>query len=279
MSEWFIEKNFDHGWSQTFLGDKIYDQQSPYQNIKVIQTELFGRVLLLDDIIQCTEKDEESYHEMMVHVPLFAHNAAKNVLVIGGGDGGIIKQVLKHQDVEKITLVEIDEQVIKVSKNLLPSISGGAFDNPRVNVVIGDGVDWVKNSQEKYDIIIVDRPESSGPAIALYSPEFYDDCEKRLDERGILVAQTGNWPINKFELISQLTFASFAFNKASCYLATVSSSVTGATCFLWAADWNINIPSNILLDRIINKNIKDLKYYNRETHLAAFALPNCIKDL
>lgn len=279
MSEWFTEKNFDHGWNQTFLGDKIYESQSPYQNIKIIETKLFGRVLLLDDTIQCTVKDEESYHEMMTHVPIFAHNAVKTILVIGGGDGGIIKQILKHHEVEKITLVEIDEQVIEISKKFLPSISDNAFDNPRVNVVIGDGVEWVKTTEEKYDIIIVDRPESSGPAVSLYSPEFYKNCKNKLNERGILVAQTGNWPINKFELESQLAFASFAFKKSSCYLATVSSSVTGSTCFLWAADWSINIPSDILLDRIVNKNIKNLKYYNRETHLASFALPNCIKDL
>ena len=279
MSEWFLEKNFDNGWTQTFSGNKIYDKQSPYQNIKIIETKLFGRVLLLDDVIQCTEVDESYYHEMMAHVCLFAHDSPKNILVIGGGDGGIIKEVLRHNDVERITLVEIDEKVIEVSKELLPSISDGSFNNPKLNLVIGDGIDWVKTCSEKYDIIIVDRSDHIGPSMGLYEIDFYRNCKAILNEKGIFVAQSGNWPINKHMLVDQLFKMPSAFKKSSCYISTISSFVGGFTCFIWAADWNINLPVEIISEKIQNKNIKNLKYYNKNTHIAAFALPNCIQDL
>ena len=157
----------------------------------MVETEEFGNMLILDGMVMTTEKDEFVYHEMVAHVPLFTHPNPENVLVVGGGDGGVIREVLKHPSVKKATLVEIDGKVIEYSKQYLPSIAG-ALDNERVEVKVGDGFLHIAESENEYDVIMVDSTEPVGPAVNLFTKGFYAGISKALKEDGIFVAQTDN---------------------------------------------------------------------------------------
>ena len=171
--EWCAETLYD-SYRQVFKVEKIlYEEKSESHHLLVFQNELFGTVLVLDGAIQVTEKDEFVYHEMMTHVPLLSHGNCRTVLIIGGGDGGILREVLRHKTVEKVVLAEIDASVIALSKKYLPSLSKGAFDDPRLQVVIGDGAQFVKNSPERFDVIICDSTDPEGPGAVLFSEEFY----------------------------------------------------------------------------------------------------------
>ena len=156
----------------------------------MVETEEFGNMLILDGMVMTTEKDEFVYHEMVAHVPLFTHPNPENVLVVGGGDGGVIREVLKHPSVKKATLVEIDGKVIEYSKQYLPSIAG-ALDNER-EVKVGDGFLHIAESENEYDVIMVDSTEPVGPAVNLFTKGFYAGISKALKEDGIFVAQTDN---------------------------------------------------------------------------------------
>ncbi len=171
--------------------DILFDGRSAYQHIQVASSPIFGRLLLLDDAVQTTERDEYAYHEMLVHLPLVTHPSPHRILIIGGGDGGTLEEVLKHQ-VESATMVEIDRDVIEVSRRFLPGIAGMAFDDPRTHLIIDDVVKFVQTAQERFDIILVDSTDPKGPGLALFSPEFFAACAHVLTDDGLLVAQSGS---------------------------------------------------------------------------------------
>jgi spermidine synthase len=267
-------------WRQTFLvQEKLYEEKTKEQHLVIFNNPRFGKVLALDGVIQTTEKDEFVYHEMMTHVPMLAHGNAKNVLIIGGGDGGILREVLKHKTVEKATLVEIDESVVTFSKKHLPTLSAGAFDDPRAEVVIQDGCIFVKNSTQKYDVIICDSTDPIGPGAVLFTPEFYGDCHALLTEGGIFVNQNGVPFMQADELRNTFKNRKLHFQDVGFYLGVIPTYVGGFMAFGWATDGQEN--RDISLQELEKrfKNIEgELKYYTPAIHKASFVLPKFIEN-
>jgi len=167
----------------------LYHTKSPYQEILVFENPFFGKVLVLDGVVQLTEKDEFIYHEMLAHVPLMAHPEPKKVLIIGGGDGGTLREVLKHKTVEEAVLVDIDKEVIETSKKFFPTLSK-AFDDPRAIVVNEDGFKYLQDYENEFDVIIVDSTDPVGYAYALTTEEFFKMVFRALKEGGIYVGQS-----------------------------------------------------------------------------------------
>lgn len=268
---WFSEYQTKNVKLSFRIKDILYTKQSKYQNISVIETEDFGRVLALDDTIMLTTKDEFVYHEMISHVPLLTHGNPSNVLVIGGGDGGTIREVLKHP-IKEVHLVEIDEEVIETSKKYFPSISCG-FGDSRVKVFCEDGIEFVKKNKG-YDIIIIDSPDPIGPAVGLFSGEFYKDVFESLNEGGIMVAQTET-PILFGDLIKRLyKDMSSVFPYTNLYSAVIPTYP--------GAYWTFTMGSkkiNPLLQEISNTTNLNTKYYTKELHKSYFLLPPFVKEL
>ncbi len=191
MSQWIVD-GLGTGIAQaTFVEEMLYAHRSPWQYIQVARSPIFGRMLILDDAVQTTEQDEFTYHEMLVHLPMVTHPHPLRVLIIGGGDGGALEEVLKHP-VEHVTMVEIDREVVDVSRRFLPAISGAAFDDPRTRLIIDDGIAFVRTTSDPLDVILVDSTDPKGPGVALFSEEFYLACARALREDGLLVVQSGS---------------------------------------------------------------------------------------
>ncbi|MEM7775284.1 MAG: polyamine aminopropyltransferase [Pseudomonadota bacterium] len=188
----WIEETFHSDWRVRLKAHRVlHEVKSKHQHLVVFENEEWGTVLLLDGVFQLTTSDEFHYHEMMAHVPLMALERPRDILIIGGGDGGILREVLKHAGVKSATLVDIDREVIDLSLKYFPGVSDGAFDDPRTTVEIADGVAFVADARKKYDAIIVDSSEPIGPSAVLHSEPFFADCQRALKDHGILVAQNG----------------------------------------------------------------------------------------
>jgi len=275
---WYQETLYPE-WGQTFSIDKmIHQEKSDFWDLAIFENSFYGRVLAIDGNIQTTERDEAVYHEMMVHVPLLTHGNAASVLVIGGGDGGIIREVLRHDTVKKVTMVEIDRSVIDLSKKYLPTLSNGAFEDPRLNLVIQDAAKFVKETEEKFDVIISDGPDPEGPALVLFTSEFYGDCHKCLNPKGIFVNQNGVPFLQTDELKNSFDNRSPHFKNVSFYVAPVPTYVGGYMAFGWASDKAYRVSEKTLQERI--KNVKGkMKYYTPAVHKGSFALPQYIQDL
>lgn len=284
MSKVWSETLYD-AYGQTFSVDKIYfESKTEHQHLMIFHNAVFGRVMVLDGIVQTTEKDEFIYHEMLAHVPLLSHANAKRVLIIGGGDGGILREVCKHSSVEHITQVEIDQAVIDMAKEYLPAHSNGAFDDPRANIVIDDGIKFVTESNEKFDIIISDSTDPIGPGEVLFSSPFYQGCKRCLNDNGILVTQNGVAFMQPDEVTTTAKRLAPLFKDHSFYGAAVPTYIGGIMTFAWASDNNEyrNPEPDTLRQRFEEAKIKT-SYYNPEIHQASFALPqyimNALKDI
>jgi spermidine synthase len=189
----WINETLYPDWGQRFLVKReLARVQSDFQDIVIFESTSHGRVMVLDGCIQITERDEFVYQEMLAHVPLLAHGAARNVLIIGAGDGGVLRRVLQHRGVERAVMVEIDGEVIRLSKEFLPAIAGGAWNDPRADVIVGDGIDYVKRAPDaSFDVIIVDSTDPIGVGEVLFTDEFYANCARILTTRGLVVNQCG----------------------------------------------------------------------------------------
>jgi spermidine synthase len=260
-------------WKQTFtVEEMIHEEKSDYWDLAIFQNDTFGRVLSIDGVIQLTERDEFVYHEMMAHVPLLAHPNPKSVLIIGGGDGGLLREVLRHEGLEKIVQVEIDPTIIELSKKYLPTVSKGAFDNPRVTLIIQDAAKYVKETEEKFDVILCDSNDPEGPAKVLFSTEFYSDCKKILKPQGIFVNQNGVPFMQKNALKDTLKNRKPHFKQVSFFLAPVPTYVGGFMAFGWASDRKYRVSEKTLKERL-TKIKGEMKYYTPQIHRASFALP------
>ena len=187
----FTETLYD-ALGQSFRIDKVYfESKTEHQHLMIFHNAALGRVMVLDGIVQTTEKDEFIYHEMMAHVPLLAHGKARRVLIIGGGDGAMLREVLKHKTVEQVTMVEIDQAVIDMAREYLPNHSQGAFDDARANIVIADGMDFVRDTDLTFDVIISDSTDPIGPGEILFTDDFYGQCKRILNNDGIIATQNG----------------------------------------------------------------------------------------
>lgn len=251
----------------------LHSEKTEFQDLMVIDTEAFGRMLLLDGAIQTSIKDEFVYHEMITHVALNTLKNPKRALVVGGGDGGSIREILKHKSIEKATLVEIDRRVVEVCKEYLPEISVGLQD-PRVEIIFDDGIKHVKEHKNTYDLIVVDSTDPVGPAVGLFAKEFYASVYEALTDEGMFVAQTES-PFFNAELIKRvMNDVRDIFPIAKIFLAHIPTYPGGCWCFtLGSKKYD---PEQVDLSNLPQL---DTKYYSPEIHKAAFVLPPFVKEI
>ncbi|WP_371226502.1 polyamine aminopropyltransferase [Pseudomonas sp. QE6] len=266
------------GYGQRFSVDRmLHEVRTEHQHLVIFENARMGRVMALDGVIQTTEADEFIYHEMLTHVPILAHGAAKRVLIIGGGDGGMLREVSKHASVEHITMVEIDGTVVDMCKEFLPNHSQGAFDDPRLNLVIDDGMRFVATTTEKFDVIISDSTDPIGPGEVLFSENFYQACHRCLNEGGVLVTQNGT-PFMQLDTVRNTAgrmnglFADWHF-----YQAAVPTYIGGSMTFAWGSTNPAlrHIDVATLAQRFASSGIPT-RYYNPAIHQGAFALPQYV---
>lgn len=270
----FIETLYDC-YGQVFrIDEKLHEIKTDHQHLIIFHNAAFGRVMALDGIIQTTEKDEFIYHEMLAHVPILAHGNAKRVLIAGGGDGGMLREVVRHRSVEDITQVEIDRQVIDLCREYLPNHSRGAFDDRRVNIVIDDGLNYVRTTQERFDVIISDSTDPIGPGETLFSQDFYAACRRCLRPGGILTTQNGVFFMQKEEVATTARRMARVFDDWHFFAAAIPTYVGGIMAFGWGTDNPAlrRTGLDILAERCRRSGIAT-RYYNPEVHRAAFALP------
>ncbi|WP_373085516.1 polyamine aminopropyltransferase [Sneathiella sp.] len=257
----------------------IYREKTDLQDLMIFRNSQFGLVMSLDGAVQTTEKDEFIYHEMFVHVPLLAHGNVSRVLVIGGGDGGAARQLMKHRDIA-VTLVDIDRSVIELSRKYMPTVSGGAFDDPRLDLVIADGCKFVAETDERWDVIIIDSTDPHGPGEVLYTLDFYRDCKSCLADGGIIITQNGVPFVQESELKTSYDRLGSLFSDVTFYLAAIPSYVGGVMAYGWACDRAAHrkVSLAILAERYMAAGIPT-DYYTPEVHQAAFALPLHIQKM
>jgi len=280
MSARFTE-TLHRSYAQSLAVENVlYDNNSSLQHIQVFENKRFGRVLTLDGVVQTTQGDEFIYHEMLTHVPILAHGNVRNVLVIGGGDGGMAREVLRHKSVEKVTMVEIDAGVVEFSKTYLPSLSNCAFDDPRLNLVIADGADFMATSPDQFDVIIIDSTDPVGPGEVLFTDSFYGHAKRRLAEGGILVTQNGVPFMQPDELTGTMRAFQQLFADWGCYIASIPTYAGGPMAFGWGSDSTAakTVDVKVLRARLDAANL-DLNYYTPAVHKAAFSLPRYIEKL
>ncbi len=269
----FIEW-YPRGYGVGFkVKERLFEIQTKYQRLELYETEGFGKLLVLDGTVQLVEIGEESYHEPLVHPVMLAHPNPKSVLVIGGGDGGTLREVLKHKTVEKVVMVEIDDAVIEVSKLYL-NIDRGAFDDPRAKVIVGDGVEYIKNAKEKFDVVIIDSTDPVGPARMLFSEEFYKNVYNALDEKGLMITQAGSVYLFTNELLDAHREMKKVFERVYYF----SFPVIG-----YASPWSflVGIKGSIDFTKVDLKRAESLNltYYDPERHEALFQMPKYIREL
>lgn len=267
-------------WGQQFvMNDVLFEVDTGHQHLIIFKNDQWGTVMALDGVIQTTEKDEFIYHEMMTHVPMFAHGNAKKVLIIGGGDGGILREVLKHPTVDAVTQVEIDQQVIDMCKQYLPKHSAGAFEHSKANVVIADGVDFVTDCTEKFDVIISDSTDPIGPGEVLFTSRFYQGIQSCLNDGGVFVAQNGVSFMQADEVTTTFKRLSPLFNESSFYSAAVPTYVGGIMTFAWATnDLSLKQQSVDVIRSRYDAAAIETRFYTPELHIGAFALPKYVQQ-
>ncbi|QPG74861.1 hypothetical protein FOA43_002197 [Brettanomyces nanus] len=276
---WFKEVNNESFPGQAFslrVSKILYAEKSKYQDVLVFKSTDFGNVLVLDGIIQCTERDEFAYQEMITHVAMFAHGNAKKVLIIGGGDGGVLREVVKHPSVETATLVEIDDMVIRIAKKYLPNMSC-SFENDKVNVVLTDGFKFLKQvamDSGRYDVIITDSSDPEGPAEAFFQKDYFQLLYNALAPNGVVISMASEniWlNINKLGHLRKVANEVFPVAKISnCTIPTYTSGQIALLCCSKDPQLDVSKPSRALPR---DQEIKLFKYYNSQIHQASFILP------
>lgn len=279
MTEW-ADETLHKFYRQSLSIDRmLYDSETEHQRIRVFENEFWGRVMTLDGVVQTTEGDNFIYHEMLTHVPVLAHGAAKRVLIIGGGDGGMAREVLCHRSVEHVTMVEIDAGVVEFCKEYMPALSQGAFDDPRLTLVIADGAQFMRDCTERFDVIIVDSTDPIGPGEVLFTDTFYGHASRCLTAQGILVTQNGVPFLQGGELTDTMRAFKALFSDWGCYLATVPTYAGGPMAFGWGTNGPArDVSVQTLTDRFNAAGVVT-QYYTPEVHKGAFALPRYVAKL
>ncbi len=274
MNRW-VEETFHPHWRVRLEAEEVlHETKTEHQHLVIFKNATWGTVLMLDGVCQLTTLDEFIYHEMMAHVPLMALDKPKRVLVVGGGDGGVMREVLKHPSVEKAMLCEIDRAVIDTALKYYPEIPGNTFDDERTIVVIADGRKFVAETDERFDAIIIDSSEPIGPSAVLHTREFFADCKRALKEDGILITQNG-LPFLFPDHLRDTTraFASL-FPFVAPYFCTQPCYFGGPFALNWASqeDDHLEISEKKLAKRQHKRGIAT-RYWTPAVHNAAFALP------
>lgn len=276
-----MEKKYITEWGNDHVGlsltitDVLHEETSPYQKIQIAESEQYGRMLILDGVFQTSVKDEWTYHEMVSHVPLMVHPHPERVLIIGGGDGGVAREVCRHESVKQVDLCEIDERVIELSKEYFPTISKVLLDQPeKLHVHVGDGIAFAKSVKNFYDVIIIDCSDPIGPGEGLFTREFYQSAKEALREDGLIVQQTES-PIVQQKIVHDVFEAMgdvfpivrMYFSHVPIYPECMHSFMIGSK------KWD---PLTVEIHR---EAPQPMRYYNKDIQKSCFALPNFIKDL
>lgn len=264
------------GFEHRFVGELVHSERSAHQQIDVYDHPHFGRVLTLDGLVQTTQRDEFCYHEMLVHPSLCARRP-KDVLVVGGGDGGTLRHVLAHGP-QSVVTCELDEAVVRVSREHLPALSAGSFDDPRSRLVFDDGAAFVRGHTDAFDAIIVDSTDPIGPAAVLISSDFYRDCRRALRADGVLVAQTGS-PVYQTDELSQAAGNMRAvFDETETYLGFVPT-YPGVLWSFTCASLGEPISAASGVAETLEERAISTRFYNPDVHRSAFVLPTFVADL
>ncbi len=279
---WFTDKDDMQALSLRYSGDVLFNEVTPFQQVRVFDTLAYGKMLAINNMVMCTERDEFHYHEMIVHPAAQLAKKLKNVLVIGGGDGGTIRELFKYNSIDSVTMVEIDEAVINASKKFLNTMNT-EFSNTKLKLIVGDGIEFVKKSKaDEFDLVIVDGSDPIGPAQGLFTKEFYADCARTLTSDGLLVTQ-GESPMfhtSTFVELNHCLKDVFGMNKVHTMLFHATTYPSGMWSLMLASKKLVN--PKIDLDRQKTSEFvrsKQLKYYNEDIHSGAFCLPNFVRDL
>ena len=259
----------------------LHEVRTGNQDLILFEHADWGKVLVLDGAIQLTTRDEFIYHEMMAHVPLLAHGRAQEVLVIGGGDCGLAGRVLAHPGVRRLTQVEIDASVVDFARQYFPEFTGPAEADPRFTLLIADGMDYVAETDRRFDVVIVDSTDPDGPGAALFTKEFYAGCRRCLTPGGVLVTQSGAPFLQGQQLVESTRHLATLFADASCYIAAVPSYFGGHMAFGWASDDASlrRLSAGEIAGRHRAAGSFPARYWTPEVQAAAFALPGYIADL
>lgn len=278
MELWFTEKHTEHVKFSIQVDTQLYSSQSDFQRIDIFSSKEFGRFLTLDGYMMLTEKDEFIYHEMMVHVPMAVHPCVKKALVIGGGDGGTVRELTRYKDIEQIDLVEIDEEVVSACRQYLQQTACG-FDDGRVHVCYEDGLKYVRRYEDAYDLILVDSTDPFGPGEGLFTKEFYGNCYKALRADGIMVNQHESpfYPndATAMQRAHKRIVESFPISRV--YQVHIPTYPSGHWLFGFASKKYRPLEDQDVV-RWKSLGIKT-KYYNEQLHKGAFALPNYVEEL
>ena len=279
---WIAETLFDDlGFRMTYAAERVlYEMQTEHQHLVLFEHKFFGKVLMLDGATQVTSRDEFVYHEMMTHVPIFAHGRAREVLIVGGGDCGIAEEVLKHKAVKRVTQVEIDASVVEFSKQHFPEFTRPVIGNPRFDLVIDDGMNYVAKTERRFDVVIVDSTDPQGPGKVLFTEKFYRGCRRCLSKGGVMVTQNGVPIFQSGELVAGIRKFRKLFADGYCYVAAIPTYVGGHMAMGWASQ-NPKLrqtPVATIAARYARAGRFPTKYWTPEVHVAAFALPRFMAD-
>ncbi len=251
----------------------IVETKSKYQKIQIFDTPIYGRVLVLDGIIQITEKDEAAYSEMLVHPAIQVLKNPQKVLIIGGGDGAVAEEVLKYNFIKRIDLVDIDEEVVNLSIKYFKKINKNSLKNKKVKLFFQDAFDFIANTKNKYDLIIADRPDPIGAGKSLFKESFYRNVNKILSKEGIALFQSGVPFLQKSETKEVLKYTRKIFKKNGTLLTVVPSYIGGFMALVWSSN-KVDMKKNKLIKRKIKINTL---YYNEDIRKGAFYFPNFLK--
>lgn len=274
MQIWCTENQTESLNLSAKIKETLFAGKSDFQDIAIVDSYQFGRMLVLDGVFQTSIKEEFVYHEMIAHVPLYIHPNPKKVLVIGGGDGGSVREVVRHDTVEKVEMVEIDGMVVEACKKYLPEISAALNEpNPKLDLKIGDGIQHMKDATNEYDVIIVDCSDPIGPGEGLFTPEFYKNVYKALKEDGLFVQQTES-PFYHQELIKRINKdVRDVFPITELYLAHIPIYPGGCHCFTMGSKKYSS------KDGDTTRQQMTMRYHNADIQKSCFALPNFVKEL
>src|ERR1700749_2282993 len=280
-----VKERLHKGYAQSMQVTKVLaDERSQYQHIRIFDTVANGRVMTLDDVVQITDRDESAYADMLTHLPMLEHGKVERVMIVGGGDLSIADEALKHKNVKEVVLVDIDERVIELCKKLFGDVNAKAFRDKRMTIEVADAFEYLgrKESKNRFDLIIADRPDPVGPGKALFGETFYDRVKGALRKGGYATFQTGVPFYQPWEITEALEELADFFPQSGLYLRGVPTYIGGFMALSWASKGGKPLGTDKGIQRAA-KAYKKMKlkcdYYNPDIHAAAFALPEWIKKL
>jgi spermidine synthase len=277
MQLWFTEKQTNNLAISMQVRQNLHREQSPYQDIAVLDTEEYGRLLVIDGAVMLTDADEFVYHELIAHLPMFTHGNVRRAAVIGGGDGGSIRELLRHSSLEEVYLFELDERVVRVCQEYFPKVSSGLTD-PRVRLEFGDGIARIAQFKEYFDLVIVDSTDPVGPGAVLFSQEFYSLVHQALSPGGLVVAQTESPFVNRDIMADSREKLAKVFPQTYVYLGAIPTYPSG----LWSFTIGSKGPDPHKVDMdCVAQSIATwpLRYYSAQMHTQALTLPKFVQDI